>query len=410
VLAHEGKYKESDEAFDKAEQRMVELYTKSVTKAAGMLVLNDTTADYAGEPFERAMTNVYRSLDWLFQGQLDEALVEARKIGVFLDELNRTLEGKSKYKDDAFAQYLSSLLYLDAGKLDDARISMEKAMDAYSWYAKDYGTQAPRFDFPKNDESGSLGELVFIHFNGAAPIKISKTWQIAWNQAIFMARQSPDTEADGAKLKNALAAGITGNAVTVAYPDYQAQPAAIRASEVTVESGAPVTVPTVLMEDIQAIATKTLQDRMALIKTRAIARATIKYVLAEVAARAAEKACDQMPGGFFVQKACKLAARGTAHGAAAASEIADTRCWGTLPGEIRMARVKLPAGKHTVTVRFLGASGVVMGTKVFENVNIEKGKRTYLSYRTSDLAGAPQAHAQSSGFIAPNPGLPTRSK
>ena len=50
-----GQYKESDESLDKAERRMEELYTKSVSKAAGTLVLNDNTTEYAGERFERAV-------------------------------------------------------------------------------------------------------------------------------------------------------------------------------------------------------------------------------------------------------------------------------------------------------------------------------------------------------------------
>jgi len=176
ALHHEGKYGESDAAFDQAEQRMVELYTKSITKAAGMLALNDNTMDYAGEPFERALTNVYRAFDWLFQGQIDEALVEARKVGLFLDELNRTLEGKATYKDDAFAQYLSALLYADAGRLDDARISMEAAMTAYGWYQSLYGSPTPHFEFPQEIQKTPHGELVFVHFNGVAPIKVSKTF------------------------------------------------------------------------------------------------------------------------------------------------------------------------------------------------------------------------------------------
>ncbi|HBT62202.1 MAG TPA: hypothetical protein DEB40_10715 [Elusimicrobia bacterium] len=384
VLFHAGKYKESDEAFDKAEQRMVELYTKSVTKTAGMLVLNDATVDYAGEPFERALTNAYRAFNWLFQGKTDEAVVEARKAGLFLDELNRALGGKSKYKDDAFAQYLSALLYADAGKLDDARISMDKAMEAYSWYASDYGTPAPHFDFPADDKKTPRGELIFFHFNGAAPIKISKSFQIAWNQAIALARESADTEADGAQFKNGLAAGITGKSITVSYPEYQAQPSTIRESEVIVDSDTATSAATVVVEDLQAIASKTLQDRMALIRTRAIARATIKYVIAEVAARAAAKACDQMPGGALAQAICKAGTRGAAHGVAAASEIADTRCWGTLPAQIRMARIKLPTGKHTVAVNFKGAAGNVVSTYIFKDVNIENSKRTYLTYRTLD--------------------------
>src|SRR3569832_451130 len=40
VQHHEGKYKESDQSFDVAERRMDELYTRSITQAGGLLLLN----------------------------------------------------------------------------------------------------------------------------------------------------------------------------------------------------------------------------------------------------------------------------------------------------------------------------------------------------------------------------------
>lgn len=382
VQQHQGKYKDSDDSFDKAEKRMEELYTVSITRAGGMFILNDTTAEYAGEPFERALVNIFRALNYVFLGQPDEALVESRKVETFLDELNRKMEKKLAYKDDAFARYLDAMLYADAGKLDDARISKEAADEAYSWYQSLYNTQPPRFEFPA-EKRKDHGELVFIHLNGLAPRKVSKTFQIAWGNAIALARQSEDTEANDARFKNALAAGITGNAITVAYPDMVQDPFTVVASEVQVDSESPVTANTVLMEDISAIAAKSLTERQAMIKTRAVARATIKYVLAEVAAKAAAKGCDQMPGGDLAKMLCKAGTRGIAHGAAAASEIADTRGWATLPSQIRMARLKLPAGKHTVTVNFKNAAGLVVKAQVFNDVEITAKKRTYLHFRTA---------------------------
>ncbi len=382
VLHHEGNFKASDDAFDQAELRMQELYTQSVTKAVGTLVLNDTTVDYAGEPFERTLTNVYRAMDWLFQGRLDEALVESRKVGIFLDELNRNLQGKDKYKDDAFAQYLSALLYADSGKDDDARISMESADKAYAWYAADYGTPRPDFG-PQSPPQAPDGELVFIHFNGVAPLKISKTLQVAWNQALATAQASPDTEANGAQFRNALAAGVMGRAITVAYPEYQAQHFAVRRSRVSADSGgAPAE--TALMEDIQAIATKTLHDRIGWITARAVARAAVKYVIAEAAAKAAAKGCDSSSAsGSWQNLLCKGLASAAAHGLASFTEIADTRCWGALPAQIRMARLRLPAGPHKVTVDFEDAAGAVLQSRAFD-VTIQPGKRAYLSYRTSN--------------------------
>ena len=70
-------------------------------------------------------------------------------------------------------------------------------------------------------------------------------------------------------------------------------------------------------------------------------------------------------------------------GLASFTEIADTRCWGALPAQIRMARLRLPAGPHKVTVDFEDAAGAVLQSRAFD-VTIQPGKRTYLGWRTSN--------------------------
>ena len=380
VQHHAAKYKESGQSFDKAQSRMEELYTVSLSQAGGMILLNDNIMDYAGEPFERTLTNVFRALNYVFLGRLDEALVESRKVELFLDELNRKMGKKNSYKDDAFARYLDFLLYADAGKTDDARISLEAAMQAYSWYASAYNTPTPRFDSPQED--GRSGELVFIHYNGIIPRKVSKTFQVAWNQAVAIARSSPDTEAGDSRFKNALAAGFLGHAVTVSYPEYVQDSFSIASSEVRIGSSAVSS--TRLMEDISAIASKSLAERMAGAVTRSIARATVKYVIAESAARAADKSCAQRYGKEAWQTTlCRQTARAFAHGTAAATEIADTRGWSSLPAQIRMARLEISPGRHDVEVHFKSASGQLISTRIFKDVEITQSKRTYLAYRTA---------------------------
>lgn len=378
VLHHAGKYQESDASFDKAQTRIDELYTKSITQAGGLMLLNDSTMDYAGEPFERVLTNVFRALNFVFLGKPEEAVVESRKAEEFLTRLNASVGKAGVYKDDAFARYLDALLYDDEGKRDDARISMEAANAAYAAYKADYGTPVPNFSLPEDTQRKS-GELVFIHYNGVAPRKVSKTWQIAWGQALAIANS--DEGSKDQRFANGLRAGILGNSITVSYPAYVQDPFIIANSEVSVDSG-PAT-GTILMSDISAIATKNLADRVSVIKARSIARAMVKYVIAEAASRAAAKACDKMPGGYFAIQACKLSSRAVSHGAAAASESADTRAWSALPSQIRMARVKLPAGRHEIRVFFKNAVGAIVSSFSFKDVEIQRAKRTYLAHRTA---------------------------
>lgn len=371
VLNDAGKYKESDASLAAAERRMDELYTKSVSRESGRFLLNDNTVEYSGERFERALVNVYRALDYLLSGDRENALVEVRKLSRLLQEYADSYGGKkTAYKDDAFGQYLSSLLYADGGQEDDARISREDAVRAYKHYSAAYGTPAPDLSAPalKHGE----GELVFLHANGTAPRKESRSLQIAWNEAVAAVNATKNDEAEAGRARNALRAGLIGRAITIAYPVYVQDPARIAASEVECEGR---TARTELVEDVSAIAQKDLSERQALIRTRTVARATIKYILSKAATDAAKKKYGDN----------SLEALGTqlfTSVASAATETADTRAWATLPSQFRLARLALPAGEHRVTVRYLDSSGAVVQTRDF-TVTILSGRRAYLKDRTA---------------------------
>ncbi len=370
ILNNSDQYKESDQKFADAEHTMQDLYTKSILQAGGMLLLNDTTMDYAGEPFERVLLHVFRAMNWIFMGHPHGAAVEANKAEFFLQQLHDHFKGKLGYKDDAFVRYLDAMLYADIGDLNDARISLEAAKRAYRWYASYYNTPEPEFKFPK--DSRKDGELVFIHYNGVSPIKISKTIQVAWNQAVLAVQESNDTSHDSQRAKNALVAGFVGNAITVAYPQYVQPAYRIASSEVFVDSKPAGQ--TLLMEDVSAIAFKNLKNRMDMIMTRAIARAAIKYILARTASQAVSKQFGQ-GWGLLTQVGSNILA--------AATEVADTRNWTTLPSQIRMARIKVPPGVHQIRVDFKDQAGFVVESHVFPDVRIKKSTRSYLAFRTA---------------------------
>ncbi len=367
-----GKFKESDASLDKAEARMEELYTKSVSRAAGTLVLNDTTTEYAGSRFERAMVNAYRALNYVFLGDQDNALVEVRKLSRLLQEYSDVYgASKTAYKDDAFAQFLSSLLYEDDGRPDDARIAREKSRKAYEQYGAAYGTPTPSLE-PVGEKKGS-GELVFLHYNGVAPRKISKSFSVAWRDAAVAVNATKNDEAQGGQAVNAINAGLLGKSISVAFPDYEQDAFQIAGSAVEADG---VRAQTELAEDLTAIAKKDLAEAQAVIRTRAIARAAIKYILAKAAS-------DKVAKEFGKNSWQHLLAQAGTAATAAATEFADTRAWATLPAQFRIARLRLPPGKHDVQVSYVGSSGAVLSSQTFKDVVILKGRRTYLHDRTA---------------------------
>jgi uncharacterized protein len=370
TLHNAGEYKESDRNFDQAELWMDKYYTKSVSRGLGTFVINDKTKKYAGVPYERSLLYVFRALNYASQKDSEEAAVEARKLTGFLAQLRDTRKDKAKYKDDAFAQYLASMLYEDVGQYDDARISMEDSVRTYAEYAKNYGTSFPDFDIPENDLENN-GEIVVLHYNGTLPDKVSDFFQVSWNDALIIARGSSEYARVANEFNSAIEAGIMGNVIKVAYPRFIDRGYSIKSSEVSVDGNRQRTR---LVENVSQIAKKELDEKNASTQIRAIARATVKYVLAQKASKYAEK-----QGGATLGVLAKILTGVTA----AATETADTRSWITLPAEIRMSRMAVSPGTHDVRMTFKDAFGNVVDTHTFENVKVEKGKRTYLHFRTA---------------------------
>src|SRR5207244_3741794 len=99
------------------------------------------------------------------------------------------------------------------------------------------------------------------------------------------------------------------------------------------------------------ICLKNFDHRLPAIKLRAIARATVKYAATKIAEKAA--------GGSNKLAGALVGIAGNV--ASAASEVADTRSWTTLPANVTVGRLWLPAGTHKVHVSFHTASGGEVG-------------------------------------------------
>lgn len=351
VLHSARDYRNSDALLDQAELRVEELYTKSLSQAAGTVLVNDTTQDYAGEPHERALLHVLRALNFAFQHRVDDAVVEARKVTSFLEQQGERV-GMTTYRDDGFAHYLSALLFEDQGRHDDARISRAAAERAYARYERDYRTPAPRFGLPARGPAD--GELVLVHYNGKVPLRGSKRTSVpvGRKKTVREMAQSGDEEAE----------------IAVAIPTIEEQPYQIRSSAVRAGTAH---VGTVKVEPIAEIATRALEDELPAMKARAAARAAAKGA----AYGAAEGATSGSKLGGVVT--------GAGLSAASAFEEADTRAWSTLPAEIRMARVVLPEGVHAVHVEYADATGRVLWSDELPGVEIVRGFRTYVHVRTA---------------------------
>jgi hypothetical protein len=370
VLRMKGEYAESNTAFEAAKAEMDRLYAASVSEHTLSFLVNDATVSYGGEDYEQVLVHLYMALNYLQLGQPDDARVEALQVDEKLREIEQQVSG-SKYTEDAFSRYLAGMIYEDDGEWSDAMISYRDAYQAYKKYRTDFGLPVPdtlkhdllrlarreglkneaaqyRKEFgivpspaANNSDSAKQGELVFILNNGLAPVK----------------RERSFTTIDPA----------TGILVRIATPYYETRPNNVVDARVSV---AGKTATTELVENIDAIARQSLESHMPAIIARSIARAVAKTALVRAASGGSNN---------NNQNAARLLDEFAMQVTALATERADTRSWLTLPANIQMARLPLPAGSYTIKVELLGADGQLVSTREFPGVVISEAHMTYLT-------------------------------
>ncbi|HLG22338.1 MAG TPA: hypothetical protein VI382_05955 [Candidatus Manganitrophaceae bacterium] len=375
-----GRYEESNVFFEKAGALVEELYTQSVSTHAGALLTNDNLLPYEGEDFEKVLIHLFSALNYASMGQWDEALVEARRVDARLNLLNDRYSPKSVYKEDAFARYLSGILYEARGESNDAFISYRKAYEAFQEYQKFYRTPIPerigsdlitlskilrlreeqeeyKKAFPQSVSQATApaseqeGEMVIVAYGGRSPIK----------EDYFIDAPVPDGSGGVYMLR-------------VALPKFVPQPSQVDSVEVVLQKGETTLRRRFdLLEDITAIAKKNLEDRIGRISGKAIARATAKYLAGRTAKREAKKR-----GG----EGAELLTGFLSNVYSVASEQADKRSWRTLPGRIYLARISLPEGAWRAKIRYYSKEGTLIEEGEVPNVVIEKRKKRFFIDQT----------------------------
>lgn len=344
LLRLQGNYAESNKQFDTAKSMMEQLGAISVTEQLASVTVNDTTKAYEGLPSEQLMLYSFKALNYLQMGDIDAAAVEARQFDVKQGLIAKKNSG-AKYLSGAFVRYLNSMVYEEAGEADSARIEMQKAVEGYKAQNSGFGVPQALLTDLARVKAGkpAPNEVVFILHNGLGPSLNEKI--------IRVANPAPQ---NGSALLSLAVPTFAKRSVPVARVELKADTTASGNSEV--------------VEDVNDIAEKSLNDRLPAITARAVARMVIKNA---AAGETKKRSNDLGAFGLLANIAMDV---GTA-----VSERADTRTWSLLPGNINMARLALPAGKYDVTASYYSANGAILGTRVFKDVAVKTGHKTFVS-------------------------------
>ena len=122
----------SRKLLSRASQIADELYIVSISKTAATFLVNESIQDYHGEDYEIVAIHTLSALSFLETGDYKAARVEAKKINNKLYTITKERDNShNHYREDAFARFLSGLIYEALGDLDDAIIDFKKALDLY---------------------------------------------------------------------------------------------------------------------------------------------------------------------------------------------------------------------------------------------------------------------------------------
>ncbi|MBO4707297.1 MAG: hypothetical protein J5594_01900 [Elusimicrobiaceae bacterium] len=352
------------EILTKAQNIQSELYAKSISQKFTSYIVNSYSEPYRLKYFELGYLFFYKILAYLQEKNLQDAVVETRAMVFYLDKLR-----EDTGKDDPFLQYFASQIFLMWGEYSDARISLENAKNAYSKFADSYATMP---NVPKiTKEDSAKGLLTIQHLNGNVPLLISHRTMVAWNEFGFALGSDSSYQSVSENTINSALAGVYGNAISVALPVVQEVPYRIHGSRIIVDGK--VVGQTNLASNLSYYFKKNFDEEYNKIFISSAVRAAIKFLVTKEVQRQVSKKDDRV--GTIVDMLLT--------GLFTAAESADTRSWFTLPAQIREANVLLEEGKHEIRVQLLDKNEKVLDEHAFKDVQINRGRHTYLYLRSA---------------------------
>jgi len=356
-------FENSNRCFIAADDLIEKLNFTSAAEVAASLAWDDRALTYRGEEFEAVLVNTFMALNWLEQGgplAAEKALVECRRFDWKLRQLSEH-RGR-KYLRNAFSRYLSGIAYEMDGEPNDAYIDyrrVHRLRPDFEPVRRDLVRLSAALGFDDHRESW---EKKFGLKHDAAALK--DTGEVL---VVLEAGRSPEK-------------GPINDGQFLHLPKYYSFAPAEAGAEVVVKGR--VMARTVVLEDIEATARKTLSSRMAGKVAKQIGKSAIRVGAAlgtrVLVREATRRKVKKRSSRLLADLAALLV-----YALLSANDETDTRCWMTLPANLQVARIRLPAGRHRIELHTTDPAGARTGHVIeFANVNLRKNRITLLTTRT----------------------------
>lgn len=305
--------------------------------------INESMTSYKGEGYERVMIHACLAMTYLAKGDAEGALVEVRRANGLL-EVEEKLYEKS-YHAGGLGHVLSAIGFELQKKPADAYIDYERMID------KEVGQP--------------LAGRALVRLAG---VLHRKDDQARW-ESQFGADEERPADAASVVIVAGVGIGPYKREITLpiptpdgllqwSVPDYESRPQPV--SDLVLEvAGGDRSVRTVVVEDVNAVATENLKDRILWLSVKSAVRAFLKLEMTKQL---------EKQGDFGLLVGILLTA---------VTERADLRGWSTLPNTWQAARVFLPPGRHHMDLAAEGGERVSLGT-----YDLEPGETMFVFART----------------------------
>lgn len=380
-------YDSSNNYFNQADN-FIETERKTIGDDVKSNLINPMMKTYLGEDMEKFMMHYYKGLNYVYLNEVNEAIVEARRISLAENSQQEKFNNKTnRYSKDAFALNLQGMLYEANGDINNAFIAYRNAADVYfesnNIY---YGVNLPRqlqqdvlrtahqmgFDSEKeryekkfntvlqNDTADSY-LIVFVE-KGLAPVKRERNYVVTSNSNGISGFFYGDDFGNQVNIPFQFNDynGLQNNeslqnfrSFRVAVPTYEARYTNNGPVQIIANSNS---FTTETAQDINTLAISILKERMLKEMANAIARQIVK----KLAEKAAEKSAESIAKNNSKEKDEKKKADNAKNAKEItgllvniinmATEKADTRNWQSLPAFIQYARIPLEKGVNVIEI------------------------------------------------------------
>jgi uncharacterized protein len=356
--------------------------------------------------------HAFTALNYLAQGNTDDALVETRAVQLLFNEWESADRHSQKYSNDAMFHYLSSIGYDAAGEYDNAMISLFKSVEAfnagplalpapiknYACYmltlndrARDTGLLKISAGVPKERVPGlanGASEIVFIGYAGKGPALFEDRWSGTYVRGGFLtishtnaqgivesssmpAPPLPEKEYQKAAEGKQNELGTTFH-ISFFLPAIKTFNSAtsfftVRGAD-TLATFAPET--SVVVNDLDKQLAKNLEDTKGATLLRTVVRTTLRTIAAQKAKK--EMQGSSPLGNFLLNILTDILADQL--------ERPDTRTCFLVPKTVQIARVPVKPGKYSLQALAHNAGGAVIGTKNFDDIVVGKGEKNFVFY------------------------------